>query len=96
MMKKETAERIEALRNKVGNELFNKDAVENYVSISTLKKYDLIETVTIANKKEVSVDDLINEINSMIGEDCYGMEGEYVRENNKIYYVTYRYGYKFK
>lgn len=97
MMKEETARKIEALREKVGNGFFSKRDCEGIVSISTLRKYNLIESVEVeVERKEVSLDELINEINEMIGEDCYGMDGEYINENGKIFYTRKEWGYKFR
>lgn len=97
MMKEETARKIEVLREKVGNGFFSKRDCEGIVSISTLRKYNLIESVEVEiERREVSLDELINEINEMIGEDCYGMDGEYINENGKIFYTRKEWGYKFR
>ena len=102
MMKKATQERIEKLRECFGERLFSEKELSNdvpaeaYVSISTLRKYDLIECVKVEKKKEYSLDELIAEINGMIGEDCYGSTGQFQREDNKIFFVDYDYQYKLK
>ena len=97
MMKEETARNIEILREKVGNDFFTKKDCKGIVSIQTLKKYNLIETVEEeVARVEYSLDELIAEINGMIGEDCYGMYGSFVNENGKIFYVRTEYGYKFR
>ena len=78
MMKKETQQRFERLREFFGDRLFtekellNDVPAEAYVSMSTLRKYDLVECVKVETKQEYSLDELIAEINEMIGEDCYG------------------------
>jgi len=97
MMKEETARKIEELRKKVGNGLFFPADCVGIISISTLAKYNLIENAEeVVEKREYSLDELIEEINEMIGEDCYDMEGSFVNENGRIFYVRKAYGYKFK
>ena len=102
MMKKETQQRFERLREFFGDrlftekELFNDVPAEAYVSMSTLRKYDLVECVKVETKQEYSLDELIAEINEMIGEDCYGGTGQFQREDNKIFFVDYYYRYKLK
>lgn len=97
MMREETAKKIEELRAKVGNKLFFTEDCAGIVSVSTLKKYNLIETVQEeVERREYSLDELIEEINGMIGEDCYGMEGSFINENGKIFYSRKAFGYKFR
>lgn len=102
MMKKETQQRFERLREFFGDRLFtekellNDVPAEAYVSMSTLRKYDLVECVKVETKQEYSLDELIAEINEMIGEDCYGGTGQFQREDNKIFFVDYYYRYKLK
>lgn len=102
MMKKETQQRFERLKEFFGDRLFtmkellNDVPAEAYVSMSTLCKYDLVESVKVEIKKEYSLDELIAEINEMIGEDCYGGRGQFQREDNKIFFVDYYYRYKLK
>lgn len=97
MMKEETARKIEILREKVGNGFFSKKDCKGIVSISTLKKYKLIESVEgEVERREYSLDELIVEINGMIGEDCYYMDGEFINENGKIFYSRKEYGYRFR
>lgn len=97
MMRRDTAERIEALRKAVGNNVFTEKATAEYVTLATLKKYDLIETIKEVRREEIDIEDLVAEINSMMGQDCYGYtNGEYVYENGKVYFETVSYGYRFK
>lgn len=97
MMMEETARKIEILREKVGDRHFTKRDCKGIVSPQTLKKYNLVETVEVETvREEYTLDELIDEINNMIGEDCYGMEGEFIHENNKIFYIVREWGYKFK
>lgn len=96
MMKEETRKNIEVLRNKLRNEMFTKEDVRGIVSIQTLKKYDLIETTSETYSEEVSLEELIEDINSMMGEDCYYCEGQYIQRDGKIFYERTKYGYKFK
>ena len=96
MMRKETMRKVEELKAKVGNNVFNEMDCIGIISITTLRKYNLIENAVEVMKEEVSLDELINEVNNMIGGDCYGMEGEYINENGKIYYVSHIEGYKFR
>lgn len=97
MMREETARKIEELRAKVGNRFFSKRDCEGIVSISTLRKYNLIESVEEeVERREYSLDELIVEINGMIGEDCYGMDGEFINENGRIFYSRKEYGYRFR
>ena len=97
MMKEETMRKVETLKEKANNGYFTKKDARGIISITTLKKYDLIETVEVETVRyEVSIDELIADINSMIGEDCYGCEGYYERVDNKIFFVRKEWGYKFK
>lgn len=93
MMREETARKIEALREKVGNGIFRERDVKGYVSISTLRKYGFISSAT--ERKEVSLDELLTKVNEMIGEDCYGMEGWYEREGEKIFFCNDYDRYRF-
>ena len=102
MMKKDTEQRFEKLKEFFGEKLFteknllNDVPAEAYVSMTTLRKYDLVECVKVEIKKEYSLDELIDEINGMIGEDCYGGTGQFQREGDKIFFVDYYYRYKLK
>lgn len=102
MMKKETQQRFERLREFFGDRLFTEKELLNdvpddaYVSMSTLRRYDLVECVEMEIRKEYSIDDLIAEINGMIGEDCYCGTGEFQREDDKIFFVDYYYRYKLR
>jgi hypothetical protein len=58
-------------------------------------RYGVVEKIEIENKKEFSIDELIDEINEMIGEDCYGGTGQFIREGDKIFFVDYYYRYQF-
>lgn len=95
MMRKETVAKIETLKGIVGERTFSEKETKGIISLQTLKKYGLIETCKIVEKEEVSLEELVSTINEMIGEDCYGMEGEYVVEEGKAYYVTHYYCYRF-
>lgn len=97
MMMEETARKIEILKEKVGDRHFTKADCKGIVSPQTLKKYNLIESVEVeVEREEYTLEELLNEINEMIGEDCYGMEGEFILENGKIFYIRKEWGYKFK
>ena len=97
MMKEETARKINGLKAEVGNKMFSKEKASKFVSIQTLKKYSLIEAVKEVNREEVSIEELVAEVNSMLGQDCYGYTpGEYIYEDGKVYLETTSYGYKFK
>lgn len=102
MMKKETQQRFENLKKLFGDrlftekELFNEVPADSYVSMSTLRRYDLVECVEVEIRKEYSVDDLIAEINEMIGEDCYCGTGQFQKEGDKIFFVDYYYRYKLR
>ena len=97
MIKEETARKINELKAEVGNKMFSKEEASKFVSIQTLKKYSLIEAVKEVNREEVSIEELVAEVNAMLGQDCYGYNpGEYIYENGKVYLETTSYGYKFK
>ena len=97
MMKEETARKINELKAEVGNKMFSKEEASKFISIQTLKKYNLIETVKEVNREEVSIEELVAEVNSMLGQDCYEYNpGEYIYEDEKVYLETTSYGYKFK
>ena len=61
-----------------------------------LEKYDLIESVEVENKEEFTLNELINEVNSWIGDDLYRMKGEFRREGDKIFFVNTYYRIRFK
>lgn len=67
MMKEETARKINELKAEVGNKMFSKEEASKFTSIQTLKKYNLIETVKEVNREEVSIEELVAEVNSMLG-----------------------------
>ena len=97
MMRDETMKKIETMREKAVNGFFTERMAKGIVSISTLKKYNLIETTYMeVERREITIDELIENINGMIGEDCYYCDGRYERVNNKIFYIREEYGYKFK
>lgn len=97
MMKEETAKRIENFKNEIGNRPFTEKEIKGIVSLSTLYKYKLIKSVEVeVYREEVTLDELINTVNDMMGEDCYGCEGYYKREGNKIFYVRTDWRYVFK
>ena len=101
MMKAETARKIAELKKFFGNKLFSKDDLmysvpyNIYVSVDTLLRHGVVKKIEIENKKEFSIDELIDEINEMIGEDCYGGTGQFIREGDKIFFVDYYYRYQF-
>lgn len=89
-----TAERINKFKNEINNQPFKESDLITYnVSIQTLFKYGLIEHTEKIT--EISLDELITEINEMMGYDCCDMTGYYTREDDKIYYHEVDY-YKFK
>jgi hypothetical protein len=94
MMREETRRNIELLREKVGNGIFRSADTKGLVSISTLRKYDLIKSAV--ERTEVSLDELIDEINDMIGEDCYCAVGYFERVGDKIYFCNDEDRYIFK
>ena len=102
MMKTETQQRFEKLKEFFGDRLFSEEELldnvpaEAYVSMSTLRRYDLVECVEVEIEKEYSLDELIDEINDMIGDDCFGMVGQFIREGDKIFFVDYYYRYRLK
>ena len=99
MMKQETKQRIIELKKEFKDKFFTeKDLYRSkwYVSLSTLRKYDLIESIKLERKKEFTIDELIETVNSCIGDDLYGMKGEFRREGEKIFYVTTYHRFNFK
>jgi len=101
-MTEQTKIKIAQLKEFFGDKKFSKEDLlyrtptEIYVSLSTLLTYGAVEKIEVEYCKEYTVDMLIDEINSMIGEDCYGGTGEFIREGKKIFFVDYNYFYKFK
>lgn len=97
MMKIETINKIETLKNKINNNFFTEKDCQGIISLQTLRRYNLIEYVFIeTHREEITLEQLIKEINSMIGEDCYYDKGEYIQENGKIFYIINEWGYRFK
>ena len=95
MMKKETAQAIAQVKEMMGNRLFRAEEIKGIVSITTLKKYDLIETACEETRDEYSVADLIQFTNTLLGDEnsCWG---EFQQIDGKIYYVEKHWGYRFK
>lgn len=101
MMMKETARKIEALRKEFAGKSFNKWELmdsENYVSLSTLFKYDMIRKVD-SKKEEITLEELVEIANR-------GIECEYDMNewdgfnieliNGKPYKVFWKREYMFK
>ena len=96
MMKEKTAKKIEMVRKKVNNESFTEADIKEIISIPTLKKYNLIEVVdTEIIRKEITIDELIKKVNSVIKNNSY-CDGYYEKINNKIFYTRRIWKYKFK
>ena len=93
-----TQQKINGLKRAFGHYPFTKQELENSayaLPLQTLYDHQLIKIVTIEHKMELTVDDLIADLNCFIGEDNYGIRGEYRREGDKFFYVTTETGYKF-
>lgn len=94
MMNKNTALVIEAMNAYKGmtmTEIEWVDLLNNRISFDTFKKYALVKEVKTV-KTEVSLEDLVEMLNSCAGNDCYGCDWHYVVENGKAYDVaTYEY-----
>ena len=101
-MRENTRIAIKKLKEFFGDRKFTKEDLlyrtpaTIYVSLNTLLTYDMVERIKVEYRQEYTVDMLIDEINEMIGEDCYGGTGQFVREGEKIYFVDSNYFYKFK
>lgn len=99
MMNQETKQRIIELKKEFKDNFFTRDDLWRsrwYVPMSTLRKYKLIESVKLEKKEEITIDELIERVNSWIGDDLYGMKGEFRREGEKIYFVTTYHQIRFK
>jgi hypothetical protein len=94
-----TQEKINGLKRAFGRYPFTKQELENPVyalpPLQTLYDHDLIQNVTVEHKMELTVDDLIADLNCFIGEDNYNIRGEYRREGDKFFFVTFENRYKF-
>lgn len=101
MMTAETKRRIAELKKFFGDKPFSREDLlysapyDIYVSLNTLLRHEVIKRIKVDNIKEYSLDELIDEINSMIGEDCYGGTGQFIREGNRIFFVDSYYRYQF-
>ena len=101
MMTAETKRRIAELRKFFGDKPFSKEDLlyhapyDIYVSLNTLLRHEVIKRIKIDNIKEYSLDELIEEVNEMIGEDYYGGTGQFVRKGDKIFFVDSYYSYQF-
>ena len=89
-----TIRKINTFKKIMKGQPFTKEDLEanNCVTLQTLEKYNLVRSEDV--KVEVSIDELIETINDMIGWDCYEMTGYYSKEGDKIYYNKYGY-YQF-
>lgn len=93
-----TQQKINGLKKTFGCRSFTKQELDNSIyalPLQVLYNHNLIQNATIEHKKELSVDDLIADLNRLVGEDNYGMWGEYRREGDKFFYVTFEAAYKF-
>ena len=101
-MRENTRITIKKLKEFFGDRKFTKEDLlyrtpaTIYVSLNTLLAYEAVDRIKVEYRQEYTVDMLIDEINEMIGEDCYGGTGQFVREGEKIYFVDSNYFYKFK
>ena len=99
MMNQETKQKIIELKKEFKNNFFTSEELFRskwYVPMFILEKYDLIESIEVENKEEFTLNELINEVNSWIGDDLYRMKGEFRREGDKIFFVTTYYRIRFK
>ena len=105
MMKETTLKNIELLKEKVGNEMFTEADTKGFVSMTTLRKYDLITSTTKYDWTELeSPREVMNVANRAMF--CAGYENEEAQEeyrnsfieykDDKWYLVKYTCGYKFK
>ena len=99
MMNQETKQRIIELKKEFKDKFFTRDDLWRSrwcVPMSTLEKYKLIESIKLEKKEEFTIDELIERVNSWIGDDLYGMKGEFRKEGEKIFFVTTYHRLKFK
>lgn len=101
MTNEELNRKVELLKKKVGNELFTSDDCYGITTIKTLLKYNVVELVEKETIKEYTVEEVVDLLNEMDGEDCYyefdpNHWWEYKVINGKVCEVTHIKGYRFK
>lgn len=98
MMKLDTARNIQLLKERVRDKIFTREQTAGFVSVQTLKKYDLIETVSEEKVlAEYTLDEFIETVNGWMGDDLYGMAPVWFeRDGDKVLEKVRNYGYRFK
>lgn len=76
MMKLETKMALEKILNELGNKEFQKEDIKG-ISWQTFKKYVEIEYINKEKLVEVSIEELVDLLNSCAGDDCWGCNWEY-------------------
>ena len=72
-----TQQKINGLKKTFGCRSFTKQELDNSIyalPLQVLYNHNLIQNATIEHKKELSVDDLIADLNRLVGEDNYGSQ----------------------
>lgn len=93
-------EKVELLKEKVGNGIFQRRDCYRITSVETLKKYGYIEEADSEEIEELSLEDVVDLLNMLDGEDNYyefdkNDWSEYKLINNKVCIVNHIHGYRF-
>lgn len=86
MMKESTRIAIEENISRIGKTEFKKEDIKG-ITFETFTKYVKVKMVKHEFFEEVSVEDLVNLLNSCAGDDCYNCDWEYRVINGKPYEV---------
>ena len=88
-MAKTLEEKVKALRERVGDNVFYYDDCKGITTVETLKKHNLIHKVNRNRKVSMSIEEVVDLLN-MIDEDEHG----YFIEGDKVCYIEHEYGYQ--
>ena len=97
----EMNKKVALLKEKVGNNIFNRNECYGITTITTLKKYGYIERCEEEKITEYTLEEIVEMLNKTIEEDCskyfeHGYSYEYKAINGKPCKVEHFTGYRFK
>lgn len=101
MKTEELNRKVNLLKEKVGNEVFTREDCRGITTPETLIKYEVAEKVEYEEVKELTIEEVVEMLNKMDGEDCYyefdpNYWWEYKVIDGKPCEVTHIKGYRFK
>ena len=93
MMKDTTKKAIAENLERIGANEFQPKDIQG-ITFDTFRKYVKVQKVVTETFEEVSIEDLVDLLNSCAGDDCYNCDWEYRVIDGKPYEVYKWYSYK--